>query len=535
MKCFGLLSITAILVSCSAQQYKEQADDEVYQILKKAEKKVFGKQTDFNIATNYSSRDSESVKPSALLKRSQSGGSVTLSIEQAISYGASHSHDYQAQKERLYISALNLTGTRHTFKPQFSSRFTPTIAKESDGDKRSSIGVRQAVSQTLQSGGGYSLALANDLLRFFTGDPRRSASSIATFNILKPLLRGAGKDIAAERLTQGTRNVVYALRDYNQFQNEYSRGIVIQYLRLLQQKETVANQYTNYLSRKSNTAYLRARAVDRVSPQEVGDSEQGELQAKNSWINAKSRYQSSLDSFKLSLGMPTTTTLTLKDQELTKIEQAGLFSLQLSHSQSLKLALKHRLPLLNDIDRFEDQKRQVVIAADQLKADVNLVSTTSLRSTGNSYENFNFNKVAVDVGLQINLPINRKPERNNYRSTLIQFDASIRSLSRSYDSLQNLIQQRLREIQQFSQNYEIQKGAVELAEKRVEANKLRLQAGTLIFRRLSESQDSLISAQNAVTAALIDYQRARLEFYTDIGILNVEKKEYWLMRNPTKK
>lgn len=533
MKRLWLLSITTVLVSCTAQQHRNKADEEVYGILKQAESSVFGKPSNFNIDTAYSSKKATDVKPDELLQKSQSGGSFTFSIDDAIGYATLHSREYQDQKERLFLSALNLTGARHAFNPHGSSSINPEVSRDSTNDRSGRARITNGISQSLVTGGSYSLTLANDFLKFFTGDPRKSASSVISLNILQPLLRGAGKDIAAERLTQSHRNVIYSLRDFNQFQNEFSRDIVIDYLRLLQQKESVDNQYANYESRKANTEYLRARAVDRASPQEVSDSEQGELQAKNNWINAKSRYQTSLDDFKLDLGMPTTATLNLKENELTKIELAGLLPTGLTQKKAFKLALRHRLPLLNEIDRFEDQKRQVLIAADQLKADVNLVTTASLRNSSDTYEKFNFNKVSAEVGLQINLPINRKNERNNYRSSLIQFESRIRGLSHAYDSLQNLVQRRVREIEQFKQSYEIQKGAVELAEKRVEANKLRLKAGTLIFRRLSESQDALISAQNAVTDALVDYQRARLAFYTDIGILDVEKKEFWLQQNPT--
>ncbi len=530
---FCSLGVVGLLVGCSAQQSKKAADGEVYAILQKAEKHVFGKKTDFTIDTKYSARQPKHVKASELLDKSQSGGSRSMSIDDAINYAVRNSREYQSQRERLYLTALNLSSSKHRFNPQFGAGVDPFVARDSNGDQRGGVGTSGRLSQSLITGGNYSLSLANDLLKYFTGDPRRSASSVVSLNILQPLLSGAGKKIAAEQLTQANRNVVYGLRDYNQFQDEFSREIVVQYLRLLQQKESVKNQLTNYEARQSNAEYLRARAVDRASPQEVSDAEQDELQSKTSWINAKARYQTSLDDFKLTLGMPTTVKLSLVDNELDKIANSGLKTVSLTTRQSFNLALKNRLPLLNEIDRFEDQKRQVVIAADALKADINLVGSASLRSTGNSYEKFNFDRVSSQVGLELNLPINKKIERNGYRSSLIQFESSIRGLSRTYDSLQNLMEQRHRQLRQFQQNYEIQKGAVELAKKRVEANKMRLQAGTLIFRRLSESQDSLIQAQNAVTDALVDYQQARLQLFTDIGILNTEDRSYWLKSNPT--
>ncbi len=530
---FLWLGIVGLLAGCSAQQQRKAADGEVYAILQKAEKYVLGKKTDFTIDTKYSARKPKDVSSDELLRKSQSGGSMSLSIDDSINYGVRNSREYQMQRERLYLIALNLSGDRHRFNPQLGAGVDPFIARDSDGGQRGGVGTSGRFSQSLKTGGSYSLSLANDLLRYFTGDPRRSASSVISLNIFQPLLSGAGKKVATEQLTQSSRNVVYGLRNYNQFQDEFSREIVVQYLRLLQQKESVKNQLTNYESRQSNAEYLKARAVDRASPQEVSDAEQNELQSKTSWINAKARYQTSLDDFKLTLGMPTTVNLDLVDNELDKIANTGLKQVSQTTRQSFNLALKNRLPLLNEIDRFEDQKRQVVIAADRLKAGLNLVGDASLRSTGNSYENFNFDRVSTRVGLELDLPINKKVERNGYRSTLIQFESSIRSLSRSFDSLQNLMEQRHRQLRQFQQNYEIQKGAVELAKKRVEANQMRLQAGTLIFRRLIESQDSLIQAQNAVTDALVDYQQARLQLFTDIGVLNTEESGYWLQSNPT--
>jgi len=528
------LMIPILLVGCSAGQHKNKSDTQVYQILKKAEKHVFGKSKGFTINTKYSSKDTSTVEASQLLAESQSGGELTLNIDQALSYASLNSREYQGQKETLYLAALALTGARNDFGPNFSSTANTRALNQSNGDAIGTANLNQRISQNLLTGGSYSLALANDLLRYFSGDPRKSAGSVISLNILQPLLRGAGREIAAESFTQANRNVIYAIRDYHHFQNTFSKDIVIQYLRLMQQKESVANEYKNYISRQKNTEYLRARSVDRASPQEVSDSEQGELQAKNSWINAKSRYQTSLDNFKITLGAPTSVKLNLNDKELDKLVKFGLQPLKFSQQKAFNLALKRRLPLINDIDRFDDSKRQVVIAANQLKAQVNFIASASLASTGNSFEKLNLNNLSSQVGVELNLPINRVNERNNYRRSLIQFQSSIRSLSRTYDSLNNLIIRRIREVQQFKQNYDIQRNAVKLAERRVEGNRLRLQAGTVIFRRLSESEDSLIAAQNAVTAALIDYQSARLQLYTDIGTLDPNSSNYWLDRNPTR-
>lgn len=529
-----LLCLTTVLTSCSPTQQSKKADAEVAKILQRAEKVVFGKSKEFTIDTKYSGKKPSQIKAPHLLAQTQIGGEMTLTIDQALTYAAKNSLEYQAEKEALYLTALTLTNVKNNFSPNLNSTAGTTITNQSDGEVRSTLDLNNRLSHNLAGGGSYTLALANDLLRYFTGDPRESATSVISLNIIQPLLRGAGRKIALEQYTQANRNVIYAIRDYTHFQNTFSQGIVIQYLRLLQQKESVANQYTNYTSRKHNTDYLRARAVDRASPEEVADSEQSQLNAKNNWINAKSSYQTSLDNFKITLGIPTSTALYLEDSELERLVKTGLHPPQLNNQQALSIALKNRLILFNQIDQFDDTKRNVIITADQLKAEVNFLASASLASTDNSPEKFNFDNLSTQVGLELNLPINRINERNNYRRALIQFEANIRSLSRTYDNLNNLINLRIRQIQQFRQSYEIQRNAVKLAENRVEGNKLRLQAGTVIFRRLSESQDDLIDAQNAVTDALIDYLGARLQLYTDIGTLDPNAKNYWLKKAPTK-
>ena len=350
----------------------------------------------------------------------------------------------------------------------------------------------------------------------------------------QPLLRGAGSKIAAERLTQANRNVVYAVRDFSHFQNTFSVEIVNDYFDLLQLKNVIFNEYNNYESRRANKEYLTAR-VDRESPEAQGDAKQDELQAKNRYISSITSYRNALDRFKITLGLPQTTNLRLDDKEIDLIRAAGAKSLYLGSQEGFLVALDNRLPLFNQIDRFEDNKRQVAIAANQLKADLNIIGSSSLNSDGGptDYADFDFKNVRTSVGLQLNLPLDRLRERNDYRATLINFESATRTLGQNFDELRNLLDRRIRELEQFRQSYQIQQNAVVLAKNRVEGNQLRLKAGTVIFRRLSESQDALISTQNAETRALVDYLGARLNLLIDLGVLQSDQKRYWLKENPS--
>ncbi|WP_411847184.1 TolC family protein [Roseibacillus persicicus] len=523
------------LSGCSADYYEKQADKDVYQILKTVEKDIFGESSQFSIASGKSSKEQQALTPVKILNDRKSTEKVRLSLNQALDYAVANSREYQSEKERLYLTALTLTGEQHEFRPNLFGSTQANYSRQSDGEEVGTASSALGVNQTLATGGSLGVTLANDLLQYFSGDPRRSATSLITLNLAQPLLRGAGRDVAVENLTQANRNVVYAIRDYTHFQNTFSVSIVNEYFDLLRSKDVIFNEYNNYQSRKKNVEYLSAR-VDRERPEAVGIAEQDELSARNRYISAISDYRNALDSFKVTLGLPQTTQLRLDDAEIIKLRAGGLKPISLSSREAFAIALDHRLPLFNQVDRFEDSKRQVGIAANQLKADLALVGNASLANSGGpvDYTKFNFNDVRATVGLQLNLPLDRLRERNQYRATLINFESSIRTLSRNFDELRNLLDRRIRELEEFRQSYEIQKGAVKLARNRVEGNQLRLQAGTVEFRQLSESQDALISAQNAETSAIVNYLSARLGLLVELGVLDPNSKDYWLSDNPSK-
>ena len=526
----SLLSLVgALVVGCSTSHHRNKADEEVYAILSKAQKHVFNKDTKFTINTATNQQPSDSITNESLLERTNQKGSIHLNINDTLDYALANSRTYQTEKERLYLTALSLSDVRETFSLNPNSSFDSSASRQSDGDGLLNAGAQNSLTKILKGGGRISLSLANDLLKFFTGGgSTRSVTSAISANLSQPLLRGRGSEIAAENLTQATRNVIYQIRDYNSFQQDFSQGLVISYLSLVQQKERVRNQLTNFESRKANYEYLEARSIDRASSSAVAQAKQDVLQAETAHITAQANYQNQVDSFKTSIGMPAGFELTLDDGELETITKAGLRPFIYSEEEAYRLALKHRAEILNAVDGFEDQRRDLIIAADDLKTRLDFVSNASIVNSGNRWERLNFNDLSANVGLELDLPINQTRERNNYRRALISFDTNARSLSQNHDNLRNLIGRRFRELEQFRKNYVIQLGAVKLAERRVEENELRLKTGTLIFRRLSESQDSLISAQNAVTAALVNYQESRLRLYQEIGLLDIDQPQFWL-------
>ncbi len=525
-----MCAVVSLFAGCSAAHYRHSADKETYGIIQQVEGQIFGHTNAFDINTDYSSRPPAEITPPELIADRLQTNERVLSIDDALDLAVTRSRRYQSAKESLYLTALTLTGQQYAFSPKFFASSAGSFTRTSGGEQFVAVRNRVGMSQLLKTGGALSVTLANDILRYYTGDPRRSAISLISVDVAQPLLRGFGhNNLAVENLTQSERNVIYAVRNYSFFQDQFAVEIINDYFDLLAQKEGIRNRYTNFLGRVQSTQRLEARSHDRERLADVDQTRQAELTARINYVNAVAGYRNSLDQYKIKLGLPLGEKVTLVDQTLDDLESTGLVPTMLDVDAAYHLATERQLQVLNAIDRFEDSKRKVRVFANQLKADLKLTGNVALKSDPpTDYTSFNPNQVAASVGLELDLPIDRLLERNAYRTTLVQFEAELRSFTLTLDSLKDSVQKGLRTLDQRRQNYEIQKNALELANRRVASASMLLEAGRAEVRDLVEAQDAQISAQNAVIAAITDYQQSRLQLLLDVGALDTTVPQFWL-------
>lgn len=521
----------AILTGCTASQYRKRADKEVYGILEQAHRQVFGTNAPYTFETLTSTADPDMIAPIDIIEGRNAVGTRDLSIDDALHLAVHNSRRYSSEKELLYLTALTLSGERYNFQPHPFASTSANLDRLSDGEKLGSVRSRVGATQLLKTGGSLGLTVANDLLRYYTGDPRKSVVSVISVNLFQPLLRGFGKyNPAVESLTQSERNVIYAVRSYSFFQQEYAISIVSDYFNLLAQKDIVRNRYTNYINRGEATRRLVERAAgQRERAMDVDQARQAELSAKNNYVNAVASYLNAMDQFKIELGIPIGEQLHLRDEALVELQNRGLIPVRIATDFAYRLATERQVQILNAIDQFEDAKRKIKISANRLLPDLNLLADASLDSEPpTDYTDFDPDEIRAGVGVELNLPIDRLRERNNYRATLISFEAELRSLALTLDTLKDSIDRGLRTLEQRRQTFEIQQGALQVANRRVVAATQMIEAGRAEVRDLVEAQDAQVAAQNAVTQAMVSYQDGMLRLLLDIGILETESSRFWL-------
>jgi len=527
--------------------------------------------------------DDESLGDAAISE----AGSYILSLEKALSVAVKHSREYQTQKEGLYQSALALTLERHRFDPIFSGRFSgdynrtardvesftdagliaqelPAIFRRTgdltggtgalldsyaqvveaaavatgvSGETRTDVVDERSVTGSsslgvnllLAGGARIAVGLSSNFLRFLTGDPRTATSSTLEATITQPLLAGAGRDVVLENLTQAERNVLYQLRSFTRYRKNFAINVASSYYRVLQNRDAVRNNWLGYLAFQENARRQRALAqAGRIKVAELGRNEQAELQARDRYISAVQTYANSLDQFKIQLGLSTDAPIVLDAQELDRLREKGLDHPDLEPESAIDIAVVSRLDLLTARDRVEDAERKVVVAADALQPNVTLVAQGSASSYGQDrFQSIDFERTRASIGLDVDPLFDRKSERNAYRNALIAYDQAARGFEESRDQVKLEVRQAWRNLQQAQVSYQIQEIGVELNERRVREQELLFQAGRGSAIDQVDAQNSLITSQNELTAALVQHTIARLSFWRDMGILYIKENGQW--------
>ena len=541
----GCVCMVAMSVAgCSTDHFQRSADTEVSGIIALNQSAVLPEPEPlFDIGTPYTGISPKYIAPELIVRQRQLGQPRCISLEDAIEISIRGRRDYQSEKEALYLVALDLTRARHDYTPAFTSlggqgRLSSSSLKNASGDfnesdRQSSFNSRASFDQAFKTGGALALDLAQGLAAFYLGGSGDyGVTRFFSGRLTQPLMRGRGA-IATENLTQRERNVAYAVRTFSRFQQRNVIDVTSAYFRILQEKDRVRNEFASYKNLVVFSDRAKALAEDRLPRFQYDQAKQSELRARARYISSVNSYNTLVDNFKITLGLPLGGMLLLEDSTLRAIESAGLPEVLLESTQAFDIALAHRLDLFNEIDRFEDTKRKIQVAADAFKPGVDLFAALDVDTDNGSrrYSNFSPDAYYSRIGIDLDLPIDTLDERNNYRRARIDFERQIRQLSLALDRTHADLRIGLRGLDLSRQTYEIQQNALKLAHQRVEGANLLLDAGRASTRDLLDAQTDLLNAQNGVTSALIDYHLTRLNLLYNLGIFDANLPDFWV-NNP---
>lgn len=501
------------LAGCSSEYYRRDADEEVYTILKDKQQTVFGKSVPFSLA-DYGGR------PEVV------GDVLKLNLRDALTLAYRHSREFQNMRESLYRIALTLTARRHEYAPTFLSSIQGALSGNKDATTGSVNGSPTLGFNKLWKWGLFlPVRFSNNLLRSFTSNPAEVASSTLSASISQPILRGFGSKIFAENLTQSERDVIYEVRSFERYRRTFAVQITGSYLQALQGYDAVENAHANLRNLELSFQQVREEAKwGRVEKFQLDQTETSYLAAQENVNDTEKSLQDTLDRFKMELGLPLQQKIALDVADLGRLNALGFERLGLSTQEAAQeIALNARLDLANQRDSVDDAQRQVVIMEDQLRVQLDLDSEINVHSEPTQPGVLKFEDFDYRAGVTLNLPLDRKNERNNYRSSLISLAQSKRALEEDEDRIRLDVISSIRSLEKTKYSHDIQLKSRNLAKQRVESTQVLRRYGQVQMRDLLEAQQEELRAENDLTRAVIDNHVAYLNCLLALGVLEVDQ------------
>jgi outer membrane protein TolC len=523
----ALLLLATLLGGCrSALEYRIEADEDAYALVQRRREELFDERGEFDIDP-----------PEDSLRRRVLEGEVSvledLTLVDCLEIAAENNREFQTRKESLYLAALDVALERWNVGWVPAAGADAAVSGTGTVADVQGAGAFYSVDKILQTGGSIladiGLAITKDLS---SGDGWQATSNLSML-FTQPLLRGRGRLILFEPLTQAERNLVYEVRTFERFRRELAVDVIAQLLGLYLDSRVIQNEELNYANvvsvRERNEALAQA---GRLSDIQVDQARQNELSSEDRLNRARQRFQDSKDSFKLVLGLPMDLDFTVSAGELDKLAELELPDETVPSEVAVELAYELRPDFQTVVDRVVDAERKSRIAAEALKLGLDVRASVDASSEPGKPLKYNFADVGWSLGLILDVPVDPVPQRNAYRTTLITWQRAVRAAEQEQDSIAQTLRAELRQVLARKESREIQSNAVVLAETRVESANLNLQAGRASTRDLLEAQEALVSSLNQETVALRDYLLARLDLALDMGILRVDQQGIHIERGP---
>lgn len=420
-------------------------------------------------------------------------------------------------------TATTPAATTVTTVPQFLQKQVTTLVTENTLTAQGNVGV----SVLTRTGARIAADFTTDFLRFLSGNVPNISDSALAFTLTQPLLRGAGYRATMETLTQAERELLYAIRDFTQYRKTFTVDIASRYYRTLEARDAAKNAYVAYQAFESSLEAMRAMRVEgAATSSQLGLVEQAALRYQRIWINTVRTYEQLLDDLKIAMGVPVKSAVILDENELTKlkVEQPTM-----TPDESMKAALVTRLDLYNSRNSLEDTERKVKVAAQDLLPQLDVTGRYAI--TGNPKNdklNLNPDRRTLAGGAVLDLRLDKKADRNAYRSAMIAQQRAARELDLDEETVRSTIRTDWRDLEVARKQYELAQVGIDLAQRRLDEETLNREIGLGTARDLIDAQQDLIEAKDDLTSALIAHTITRLRLWKDMGVLYIKKDGSWI-------
>ena len=207
----------------------------------------------------------------------------------------------------------------------------------------------------------------------------------------------------------------------------------------------------------------------------------------------------------------------------------GLVPLTITMDDAMMTALVQRFDLMNQRGFLADDWRQIKYAADDLRSVLNINASHNIRTRSgqNNPFDFTFDDSTTSAGLSFDLPFNRRAQRNRFRTSLFDYQQTLRNVMQLEDNIKLSVRRDLRTLKLDRQQYANDIAGAALASERVKGTEAEVRLGVATSRDFLEAQQAYVRAISGVASDHINYIVGRLDLFLDLESLTVGDNGFW--------
>ena len=447
---------------------------------------------------------------------------LRLGLFDSLKFAVDHSRGYRDQMEQVYLTALDVTLQRHLFRPRPFANVSETV----NGNRRDP-GFNAALSSVVNAGVRQQLPYGGEIV----------ASALVSFvDVLQGnLADGESAQLALTATVPLLRGAGWVNLE-PLIQQERALVYAVRDFEFFRRNFAVqvASDYFSLLTRQQA---IRNRFLRFRNAQDLLDRTEALFAAGR--INALEVQRSITQLLDAENGLNETQAGYEGQLDNFKISiglnverPLSILPQQVttadpdvaSEAKVIDVALRYRLDLQTSRDQVADARRLVGVQANNLLPDLNFVGSGTLGNrNGLAASSLDSRAFDYSAGLQLNLPLDRLAERNAYRASLVNLQRTVRAVESLGERVKADVRSAIRGIRLARETLLIQQKNIETARQRLDfANEL------LIIGRSDDSRD-VVEAQNALLSAQDQYEQARanlqiqiLQFLRDTGTLRID-------------
>jgi hypothetical protein len=231
-------------------------------------------------------------------------------------------------------------------------------------------------------------------------------------------------------------------------------------------------------------------------------------------------------------------------QVRSRLEAVSLEPVVLDYDLGLQIARANRLDWMNNRAALVDSWRLIAYNARSLLANLSITFDGNISTRGDNPVKFQSSTGTLRAGLQYDAPFTRLVERNNYRSSLIEYQRDRRTYIQYEDQVNQSLRQTLRSLKQLEINLEIQRRAVVIAARRVDQTREVLSKppdpvqpgvaatglGPTAALNLLTALNDLQGSQNNFMSVWLNHYAQRMLLVRELGLMQLDDQNLWIDR-----